>query len=268
MNEPIRVRASSWANLFDCAHMWEAKHILGMRLPYGMRAQLGTAIHAATAAFDQARVTGAAVSIDDAAGVLVDKLNNPEYDVDKNADDLTKDEAEKVGRSLVQKYAEEISPKFDFVAVELETKPFNIDCGNGVVIQLTGTMDRARVCRGSGGIGIADIKSGSAAVQKGEAKVKGHSAQVGTYELLTEYTLGQAVTEPGQIIGMKTKGTPEIAIGFVPNARRIMTGDENNKGLIDFAAEMFKSGMFPPNPTSMLCNPKYCPRYSSCMFHD
>ena len=86
----LKVRASSWGNLFDCAYAWEGVHILGYRKPAGLRAQLGTAVHASTAAFDRGRLVGAEpVSAMDAADVLVKELREPERDVDMNQDDLT-----------------------------------------------------------------------------------------------------------------------------------------------------------------------------------
>lgn len=275
MNAPDRiitpsltVRASSWAGLFDCAYKWEGIHLLKMRNVVGLRAALGTAIHAGTAAFDTARLTGDTVTADDAAGVFVDKLRDPENEYDPSRDDLSVPEAERVGITLLTKYCFDVSPRYNFVAVEMETKPLDIDCGNGVTVRLTGTMDRARVRKGDHGVGIADLKSGSAAVQKGVAVTKGHSAQIGTYELLYEHTTGEQITDDAEIIGLKTKGTAEIATGIVKNAKRVMVGTEDQPGLIEFAAEMFKSGRFYPNPKSLLCSANYCPRYATCHFHD
>ena len=275
MNAPERilapsltVRASSWAGLFDCAYRWEGIHLLKLRNIVGLRAALGTAIHAGTAAFDTARLTGDTVTADDAAGVFVDKLRDPENEYDPSRDDLSVPEAERVGITLLTKYCFEVSPRYNFVAVEMETKPLDIDCGNGVVVRLTGTMDRARIRKGDHGVGIADLKSGAAAVQKGEAVTKGHGPQIGTYELLYEHTTGESITDDAEIIGLKTKGTAEIGTGIVKNAKRVMVGDADTPGLIEFAAEMFKTGRFYPNPKSLLCSDKYCPRYSRCNFHD
>lgn len=264
----MTVRASSWAGLFDCAYRWEGIHLLGLRNVVGLRAALGTAIHAGTAVFDQARITGDSVSADDAAGVLVDKLHDPENEFDPARDDLTIPEAEKIGVTLLSKYCFEVSPKYNFVAVEMETNPLDIDCGGGVIVRLTGTMDRARIRKGDHGVGIADLKSGSAAVQKGVAVTKGHGPQVGTYELLYEHTTGEPITDDAKIIGLKTKGAAEIATGIVKNAKRAMVGTEDQPGLIEFAAEMFKTGRFFPNPKSLLCSDKFCPRHNACIFHD
>lgn len=264
----MTVRASSWAGLFDCAYRWEGIHILGLRNVVGLRAALGTAIHAGTAVFDQARISGDSVTADDAAGVLIDKLRDPENEYDPSRDDLSVGEAEKTGVTLLTKYCLEVSPRYNFVAVEMETKPLDIDCGNGVTVRLTGTMDRARIRKGDHGVGIADLKSGSAAVQKGEAVTKGHGPQIGTYELLYEHTTGEPITDVAEIIGLKTKGKAEIGFGTIANARRAMVGTEDQPGLIEFAAEMFKTGRFFPNPKSLLCSEKYCPRHATCHFHD
>lgn len=264
----MTVRASSWAGLFDCAYRWEGIHLLGLRNVVGLRAALGTAIHAGTAVFDQARISGDSVTADDAAGVMIDKLRDPENEYDPSRDDLSVGEAEKTGVTLLTKYCFEVSPRYNFVAVEMETNPLDIDCGGGVIVRLTGTMDRARIRKGDHGVGIADLKSGSAAVQKGVAVTKGHGPQVGTYELLYEHTTGEPITDDAKIIGLKTKGAAEIATGIVKNAKRAMVGTEDQPGLIEFAAEMFKTGRFFPNPKSLLCSDKFCPRHNACIFHD
>lgn len=264
----VTVRASSWAGLFDCAYRWEGIHLLGMRNPAGLRASLGTAIHAGTAVFDQGRLDNAGISAGDAAGAMMDSLHDPENEFDSGRDDLTMREAESIGVSLVSKYCVDVSPNYNFLAVEMETSPLDIDCGGGVVVRLTGTMDRARIKKSTAGIGIADIKSGGAAVQKGAAVIKGHGAQIGTYELLYEHTTGQKITSESEIIGLKTRGKPEIATGSIKNAKQIMVGGDDHPGLIELAAHMFSTGKFYPNPKSMICSEKYCPRWQSCNFRE
>ena len=91
-------------------------------------------------------------------------------------------EAERVGLSLLVKYCREVSPRYHFVAVEMETKPLDIDCGGGVIVRLTGTMDRARVCRKSDGPGIADVKAALPQWPRG-SKTK-DTACSGAYEIL------------------------------------------------------------------------------------
>ncbi|WP_434627559.1 PD-(D/E)XK nuclease family protein [Chromobacterium sp. CV08] len=268
MGDAFRVRASSWASLFDCAHRWEGTHILGMHMPSSPRAQLGTAIHAATAAFDQAALAGQTLRPVDVSPVLVDELRNPERDVDWHADELTRRDAERIGLQLVTRYCLEIAPRYQYVAVELEVRPWQIDCGGGTVIEIRGTLDRSRARQDAAGVGICDLKSGVNAVIDGRAKTKGHAPQIGTYELLYEATTGTPVTEPADIIGLKTSGVPAVAVGQIHNAREQLIGTDDEPGLMDYAADMFRSGLFPPNPTSHLCNPRYCARWRVCKFKD
>jgi hypothetical protein len=46
----------------------------------------------------------------------------------------------------------------------------------------------------------------------------------------------------------------------------MMTGTEEFKGLIEIGAQMFRTGLFPPNPQSQICGEKYCPRWKSCPY--
>lgn len=268
MSTVTTVRASSWGSLFNCAYQWEGVHLLGIKSVSGPRAQLGTAIHTSTAAFDAGRINGQPVSAFDAAELLIHTLRNPDREVNWKADDLTLLEAERIGLPLHSKYCFEVSPRYDFVAVELTTKPLEIDCGGGQIIRLTGQLDRARIKRDDNGIGIADVKTGGAAVSQGVAKTKGHAPQIGTYEILYEHTTGNAITAPAEIIGLKTKGKPEVGTGEIQNARQMMVGTEEFPGLIQIGAEMFRTGLFPPNPQSFTCSAKYCPRWSTCPYHE
>lgn len=269
MNNAFQVRASSWASLFDCAHRWEGSNILGLRMPSSPRAQLGTALHAATAAYDKAWMQGEKLRALDVVPVLVDELTMPGRDVDWSADELSHRDAEVIGRQLLTRYCQEIAPLYHYVAVELEVVPWRIDCGGGIVIEIRGTLDRSRAHAGeAGGVGICDLKSGVSAVTQGRAKTKGHAPQVGTYELLYERTTGQEVTLPADIIGLKTSGAPEVATGQIVGARDQLIGSDDSPGLMDYASEMFRSGLFPPNPTSHLCSAKYCARWPICKFKD
>jgi hypothetical protein len=84
-----------------------------MKNTVGLRAALGTAIHAGTAVFDQAKITGDTVTAADAAGVLADKLRDPENEFDPTKDDLSMQEAESTGITLLTKYCGEVSPKYN-----------------------------------------------------------------------------------------------------------------------------------------------------------
>lgn len=263
----FKVRASSWGSLFDCAMRWEGEHLLDIRKPAGLRAQLGTAIHAGTAAFDSGRLAGAPISVDDAAGVFVETLRNPEYDVDYSQDDLTVGDAERIGLVLGVKYCTEIAPTMDYLSVEMPLEPLVIDCGNGILVKLTGTMDRARVVRSAGGKVINDLKTGSRVIAKGAVVIQGRSAQLGTYQIMSEQTDGEE-TVGAQITGLQTTSTAAVGVSQVFDAKRVMLGTEDKPGLIQFAAAMFKTGLFPPNPQSQLCSPKYCARWKTCMYHE
>lgn len=263
-----KVRASSWGELFDCAYKWEAKHLLGMNKPGGMKALLGTAIHASTAVYDKGRLPGASpVAVEDAAFALVDALRSPDREVDFDQDDMTLAEAEVIGLKLHQLYCNELSPLFEFTSVEQTLQPLHIDCGGGIVVTLTGQMDRARVARAERGVVIPDVKTGSAAVQKGQAVIQGRSPQIGTYQLMYEADCGEA-TVGGQVLGLKTSGKPEAAASAIFDAKRVMVGTDDAPGLIELAAQMFRSGLFPPNPNSLLCSPKFCARWSTCIYHE
>lgn len=266
MTAPIRIRASSWGRLFDCAYSWEGTNLLGMRSKSGARAILGTSLHAGTAAFDAARVNGEPISPYDAAGVLVDTLDTKDEEVSWADSDLSRRDAEKIGISLLNRYCTIWSPRYEFAAVELTTKPLFINVA-GVLIELTGTLDRSRLIRYTNGAGISDLKSGRAAVSKGVAVTKGHAAQLGTYEILYEHTTQTPITEPGEIIGMQTTRDAPIANGYIHGAKQMMLGTEENKGLIQVGAEMIKAGLFPPNPQSKICDPRYCARWANCPFH-
>ena len=101
---------------------------------------------------------------------------------------------------------------------------------------------------------------------EGLAKTRGHAPQVGTYQILTEHTTGIRVADDAEIIGLST-GNARVAVSQIENPRSVLLGSDGKPGLLTYAAEMFKSGLFPPNNQSMLCGAKYCARFSTCQFH-
>lgn len=265
MSEPIAVRASSWGELMDCAYRWEGRQILGLNMPMSGAAALGTALHASTAAFDQSRVNGSELTVHDTADILVDALHNPEQPVEW---DEPRKVLEKIGLQLHTDYCRNWSPAFEFVSVEMQTQPLDVDV-DGFVVRLTGRLDRARVHKGKAGYGIDDLKSGKRAVNADmKADTKHHGAQLGVYELLFEHTTGLEITEPANVIGMKTSGDPVIGVGEVRDAKRQIVGWSDQPGLLEIGARMLKAGLFPPNPRSQLCSPRFCPRWDRCRFHD
>lgn len=257
----IRVRASSLGELFDCPARFEAKNILNMRGPTSGKAQLGTAIHAGSAAFDQAVLDGKPIRFADACEPLSKAIWEPEYDVDW-AEDKPED-AEMIGIKLLEKYCKEVAPAQQYAAVEVTCENLEItDLG----LTLTGTADRIRVVDDE--FGLSDLKSGGRAVgTDGHAVTSGHGAQLAVYELLAEHTFGKAMTLPAQIIGLQTaKTTMRVGLGEIPNARAVLIGTEDDPGLLQHAAKIIHSGSFYGNPKSMLCSAKFCPRFPTCKY--
>jgi RecB family exonuclease len=264
MNQIITIRASSLGELFDCPARWSAKHILGMKMPSSGAATLGTAVHAGTAAFDESRLPGAsAISIDDAAGAVVDAIYKPEQDVDWG-DDKPQD-AEKIALALHTKYCSEVAPTQQYAGVEIKCERLEItDLG----IALTGTTDRIR--KTDDGFAISDIKTGKTAVSAdGTVKTAGHAFQMGVYELLAEHASGYPITGAAQIIGLstgKTTAAQRAGTGEIIGAREALLGDGEDVGVLQHASKIIHSGDFFGNPRSQLCGEKYCPAYSTCRF--
>lgn len=262
MTTVITIRSSSLAELFDCPARWEAKHLLGMRSPSSGAAHLGTSVHASTAVFDQSRLDGNPVTAVDAAGVLVDTLHNPEQEVEWGDDSPAV--AEKIGLALHAKYCADIAPRQDYVGVEVSCEKLEItDLG----LALTGTTDRIRRLP-DGRLGISDLKTGGRSVSSdGRAVTTGHGPQLGVYTLLAEYSFGQPMDAPAQIIGLLTSKTNQrVGTGEIENVKSVLVGDEDQPGLLQHASHIIHSGSFYGNSKSVLCSAKYCPRHGVCKF--
>jgi hypothetical protein len=259
----ISIRASSLPELFDCPARWEAKHILGKRLPASGATQLGTAIHAGAAAFDVSRINDTGLTVDEAAAAVVDAIYKPEFDV--QWDEEKPAEAEKIGIALHRKYCTQISPVREYVAVEIRCDSLEItDLG----ITLTGTIDRLRVT--DNGYGITDIKSGKTAVSaSGVVNTSAHGYQLGAYELMAECASGLRITEKAEIIGVQTGKTDKaqrIGTGEISGTREMLLGDGDTHGVLEMASKIIHSGSFYGNPRSMLCSEKFCPIFKQCKF--
>lgn len=260
---PIKIRASSLSELFDCPARWEAKHILGKKLPASGVAQLGTAVHAGAAAFDASRINGTGITVDEAAAAVADAIHHPEHEVVWEEESPAA--AEKIGIALHKKYCTEVSPKRDYVAVEVACDKLEIsDLG----LVLTGTVDRVRAVEG--GYGISDLKTGKTAVlADGTVATTAHRFQMGAYELLAEVGGGLSITEPAEIIGMqtgKTEKAQRIGTGEITGARELLLGDEAKPGVLHHASQLLHAGVFYGNPRSMLCNKKFCPAFETCRY--
>lgn len=270
----IKVRASSMGDLFDCAARWKAIHIDEMRSPSTPASYLGTAIHAATAKFDQARVDRSPITPDDAAGVLVDMLQNPTEEVDWTDKTTLPQRGEAIGIELVTKYALDIAPRFTYDLVEATCQPMQADVGDGVVVELTGHVDRRYTAdrehpeiEAAGAKGTLDVKSGKRAVKSdGTVEVAKHGYQLATYEaldLMLERTTREPITAPAVVAGLNTSNGL-VGVGRIKEPSRVLLGTANEPGLLDFMAQMFKHDFFPGNPRSTLCTKRYCPVFDTC----
>lgn len=271
----LTIRASSFAGLFDCALRWEGIHLLKLTAPSSPRALIGSGVHVGSAAFDQARIDHRTLSISDAVDAAQDEVTRriAEEPVQWSPDEPNRREVESLVTRMTHRYCRDISPRYEFESVELSTNPMDIDVG-GVVIRLTGTLDRARTILTPGldrpKRRLGDLKTGRAAVNaQGVAHTKKHKAQLGTYELLYEHTTGQAIDDGSEILGLNSTGNLDFGTGRVLGAKALLLGPEHGyPGLLELAAHMAKTGLYPPNPQSALCGAKYCPRYSTCPYAD
>lgn len=275
MGDPIRIRSSSWPDMLDCALRWSKRTLEGIQTPTGAPSHIGSSIHASTAAFDLARLHGSPITPDAAAGVLVDMLHSPEYEVVWTDSDPTPKEAERIALRLHAKYCTEIAPTQRYRAVELLCDPLIVDCEGGIRIEMTGTADRVAEIDTVDDIGeprielgIRDLKSGFRRCTKaGDVTAVADGPQLGAYEILVENTMRLPVTAPAAIIGLQTSLTGGVGFKEVRNARQMLVGTDSYPGLMDIAVMYLKSGIFPPNPKSMLCSPRYCPVHATCPYH-
>lgn len=239
--------------------------MLGKRTPMSGKALLGRAIHKSTAVFDQSKLDGAGITVDDAAGVAVDAIGKPDDDVVLDEDEKSAELAG-IAVALHKRYCKEISPTQDYAAVEVKCESLEItDLG----IILTGTTDRVR--RAEHGFGIADLKSGGGAVRAdGRVETKGAAAQLGVYEILAERASGLPITEPAKVIGLQTGKTERgqrVAVSAdIVGAKDMLLGAEESPGVLEAVSKMIHAGVFVGNPRSMLCHERYCPIYQTCFF--
>lgn len=266
MKETFQVRASSLGSLFDCGYRFEWETLMRNHRASSLRAHLGTSIHASTAAFDQAKLSGAPISANDAADVFMTSFWEPSEDVDFKDPKLSTKQAEVIGLTLHSRYCAEIAPLMNFESVEMPLKPMDVET-DGVIIRLTGTMDRARVARTGQGKVISDLKTGGRLITEGVVSTKGRAAQLGTYQILSEYTDGEQ-TAGAQIMALQTTTTTQVGVSRVFDAKSHLLGHDDQPGLLEMAGKMFKIGLFPPNPSSPLCDKKYCGRWNHCKFHE
>jgi hypothetical protein len=259
----VTVRASALSDFLDCPARAEATHLLGKRCPSSAGALLGQAIHRSTAVYDESRISGAGITVDEAAAAAVDAIHRPEEDVLLDEDE-SKKQLESIALALHSRYCVEIAPRQQYLAVEVECDRLEI---SDIYLALTGTTDRVRLT--ADGNGIVDLKSGKTAVRAdGTVEVRAAHFQLAVYELLAERASGLPITAPAQIVGLQTGKTERgqrVGVSApIRNARDVLVGDEDAPGLLEIVAKQIHAGIFPGNPRSMLCNPRYCPIYDRC----
>lgn len=266
------IRASSWPSLFDCAYRFYWQNIVGLRSPSAGPAALGTAVHHGTAVFDSAALAGTAIEVEEAIDASRQALINPEQDVLWD-DDFTKSDADTFAIKLTTRYCQDIAPLQTYSAVELKCTALDVATKHGVV-RLTGTTDRVRVLD-DGSKGVSDLKTGGRATEKAadgsrRAVTKGHQMQLGVYTLMAEQASGERLDAPAQIVGLQTTKETPCAVGEIADVKTPLLGTDDMPGLIEIAAQMLSTGLFPPNPKSMLCSAKYCPAHAAgkCRYHD
>jgi hypothetical protein len=236
----------------------------GARMPGTAPTQIGTAVHESTAAYDQNILDGKDGDVSGTVEIAVDLLEHPNEEVDWQGVRL--DTAIEAAVNAHVNYCNWIAPEFNYVAVEHTLESLQVDMGDGIIFELTGTLDRIYE-NNLGQKGILDVKTGKAIVDAhGDVKTAKHKSQLGEYELLGEKAFG-ALDAPAVIAGLGTTGAYRHGTAQVHNAKEALIGTEYAPGLLQYAASMFKTGMFPPNPSSFLCSKTYCPIYHRCQFH-
>ena len=99
----------------------------------------------------------------------------------------------------------------------------------------------------------------------------GHSSLLLVHDVTSDVRpLGSTIDDAAgaQVIGLQTTDKARVGASPVFDAKRVMIGSDHTPGLIEIAAMMFRSGLFPPNPSSVLCSERYCARWHSCVYHE
>jgi hypothetical protein len=273
------IRASSWGDFFDCPQRWYWKNIEGVYSPSRGASVVGSAVHKGAEVFDRANLARTPVSIDAAVDAAADYVRNPVRDdgtpqaVEWGDDEerITQPVALDLSVKLTAKYCREVANDMEYSAVEVKCTRLDVSTDSGVV-RMTGTIDRVRVYPNRTK-GVADFKSGGKAVEgitsgTPRAVTRGHQLQLGAYTLMSEQELKEKLDGPATIIGFQTNSKLHIAEGVVERPKLPLVGTADKPGMIEMAATMLKSGLFPPNPKSMLCSKKWCPAYDLCIYHE
>lgn len=259
------IRSSEISVVFSCPLRYYVQKILGKQMPSTAPAAIGTAVHKSTAAYDESRLDSNKarwLTIDDTAEAILEHFADPGEEI--NWEDVSMDKAVERAVGVHMRYCTEIAPTHTYTHVEntFDTMPIEVEVDEeSIRLELTGTVDR--VFQRDGKFGVADLKTGAAACAQSSGK---HKAQLGAYELLSEFNLGILIEESGELIKLQTSSNFKVAVQDVSEAREALLGNEEFPGMLYHLARMLKSGDFYCNPNSWLCNKKYCPHYNKCIY--
>lgn len=261
----VRLRASGFSELFDDALRWASKHLDNLKTPTYGRSHLGSAIHFGTAVYDiQRSLSGVKPDVEAAVAAYLEELHNDEH---VSWTDIAKSKAQSIGLNLTINYCEQISHQFDWKIIETRCEPVEIEMPNGIIFEMTGTVDR--VYERDGKHGIADLKSGYAVIDAaGDVDASKHGPQLATYdmlEMMAQSTLGLNMELPAVIIALSTSNG-EVAWQEIQNPRTLLFGDGESMGYLTAASHIIGNGLYIGNPRSMLCTSKYCPIYDDCFY--
>ncbi len=230
---PIRLRASSLTDLLDCPQRWYARQILRKDFPFSSRAELGSSIHAATAAFDRSILLGddSDHALDNAIQVFHDTFGQSEskWKADPSNAGFPYRVADNTGHALVTRYCLDIAPQFRYRYVELTLHHLDVEV-DGVEIRLTGSTDR--VAEFATGLGVVDLKSGKSRVNASSEVMTKDKAQLGVYTLLAEHSIGEQVSSPAFIVGLDTQNQKVGISQPISGARDLLVGEPDKPGLL------------------------------------
>ena len=270
----IRIRASSLSRLLDCPMSWEGTFLKKLHIHSQPAATIGSSVHYSTAAYDAAVMDGDNPGIDETAALALDYLRENQGETDWLS--MSQRQAEVVSLRVHKKYCQEVAPQFNYVAVEAKLSPLKIDMGDGMIFELTGTLDRINDY-GNGKAGVVDAKTGKTAVTRDDqgkdvANTRTHGPQTGVYDVLggiwlQEHRPDLDMTEPPCIIGLQTTNNDRVGVGWIKDARSQVLGSPDHPGYLEYVAQYFRTGLFPPNPQSWICGEKYCSSFPTCPFH-
>lgn len=271
----IIIRASSLPSYLDCqlrAAVSQLGHVFDLhghqiaRARGNVGAMIGSGVHGGAEVALKERMTAGTLApvdvVEDAAiAAFRDRLDaEGGDDLVMDQDSPTVSDAERQVRRMVRQYRVDVAERANPLAVESRIEA---DVGDGVV--LSGQADLLHLDEQRSGCAVRDLKTGRRRIAPTR-----HAAQCGSYSLLFR-TLGFA-PDHIQIDWLKRerldKPQPDVEAQplDVDDCERIAfaTIGEFGAKARAFAADG-DPARFLLNPSSHLCNPKYCRAYGSAV---